>query len=89
MSHYRLIVRCTEHPGIHAKVFRFKEHFGREYVETLAKLLDGTSPHYIYDPGPDATVGKCATCGASITTEIEERDYDAPERGQAGKGDRE
>ena len=41
-------------------------------AKTLAELLDGSSSLYIHKPGELSPIGKCATCGAPLTAEVEE-----------------
>lgn len=55
------------------QVIRY-EGFSREWVETQAGLLDGTSPLYVIKPGPDSpgTIGRCETCGGGFTCTVEE-----------------
>jgi hypothetical protein len=80
---FRITIRCKRQPETHAKIIRLRSvpHFVRElnrdYVEGLAGLLDGTSPWFIHPPGPDSTIGKCATCGGQLESSIEERDVQA------------
>lgn len=71
MERLRLIIRCVTHPDSHAKKLEMKG-LSREFVEEFAGLLCGTSPRYVYKPGPDSPIGKCATCGGSLTWEFEE-----------------
>lgn len=72
MTVFEITVRCSSQPTKHAKKIRVDAQVGRAYVDTLAGLLDGSSPFYIYKPGPNSTIGKCATCGAEITAEVQE-----------------
>lgn len=39
-----------------------------EWIDTHCGLLDGSSPHYQYDPrdDPNITIGKCGMCGGPI-----------------------
>lgn len=78
MSHFRLIVRCDQQPDHHAKILRVDSIMGRPFVDLIAGVFDGRSPMYIYQPGPQSTIGKCATCGSTLTSEIEERADDLP-----------
>lgn len=68
---FEITIRCEKEPESHAKKLRL---FGcdREYVEQLARLLDGTSTFYIYKPGPQSPIGKCGICGGTITARVEE-----------------
>jgi hypothetical protein len=76
MKQIRIIVRCANDPGKHAKVIRVAEQFGMEWAEVFAELLDGTSPMYIYAPGELSPIGKCATCGGKLSSEVKEVDVD-------------
>jgi hypothetical protein len=71
MKQFQITCRCEKSEN-HAKVLRFAREFDREYVEVLAKLIDGSSPHYIYHPGANSPMGKCATCGGKLTAIVEE-----------------
>lgn len=78
---YQIVVRCKRQPDTHAKIIRLRkaggEPFGLEEVEIFARLLDGTSPFFCHRPGPDSTIGKCATCGGELESTVEERVEDA------------
>lgn len=82
MLEYRITLRCQRQPDVHAKILRLRNTpempgtIDRLYVEGLARILDGTSPFYIYAPGPDSTIGKCATCGGQLESSIEEREVE-------------
>lgn len=65
----RIRAQCTKDED-HAKILRFKASVGREYVETLAGLLDGSSPFYIFPPGDLSPIGKCGICGAPIKCSV-------------------
>jgi hypothetical protein len=62
----------------HHQVVLYDEHFGRDWVETQAGLIDGSSPLYKFKPGAESTIGKCAwmdqegaqACGAQIKCEV-------------------
>jgi hypothetical protein len=77
MTHIRLTVRCTEVEN-HAKVLVIDaaclppEFLGLNYAKVLAGLLDGSSPFYIYPPGPGSPIGKCGVCGGKLKCEVEE-----------------
>ena len=73
MKSYELVIRCQAQPQKHAKVIRIGDT-NKDYVETLAGLLDGTSHLYLYKPGPDSPIGKCATCGGALRSEVKEID---------------
>jgi len=75
----RIAVRCVREPEKHAKVLRLLG-MGREYAETLAELLDGTSSLYILKPGPGSPIGKCGMCGAAIETTVYEKEGNDLER---------
>ena len=72
MKEIRITVRCAKQPDKHAKILRVSEELGLKWAETLAGLLDGSSPMYIYKPGPDSPIGKCATCGGQLSADVEE-----------------
>lgn len=44
----------------------------REFAEMQCGLLDGTSPMYLFPPGPESSIGKCGICGAKITAKVVE-----------------
>ncbi len=46
----------------------------REQVEVIIGLVDGTSPLYIYPPGENSVIGKCAypNCGKPFKCSIQE-----------------
>lgn len=73
VTEIRITIRCATHPDEHAKILRVSPELGRDYAETFAGLLCGTSPMYIHKPGPNSPIGKCATCGGQLTYTIEER----------------
>jgi hypothetical protein len=62
-------VRCAKDEN-HAKVLRIDPALGLGYAETLAGLLDGSSPLYIYPPGEGSPIGKCAVCGAKLNCTV-------------------
>ena len=73
--YFRITVRCKSEPLTHAKILTFvfsDEVGGKEYCETFAGLIDGTSRHYVYPPGPNSPIGKCGICQGELTTEVEE-----------------
>lgn len=61
---YRIEFRCEKG---HKQVMTYSG-VTREYADGHAKLIDGTSPMYVYPPGNDSSIGKCATCGSQITS---------------------
>lgn len=70
MKGTRLIIRCNAQPDKHAK--KLEMHgMTRKMIEDFAGLLCGTSRFYIHKPGPESPIGKCATCGAQLSWEIE------------------
>lgn len=73
MRELRIIVKCLKGAD-HRKILRFRWELGRYYVETLAGLLDGTSPYYIHKPAEGSPIGKCGICSAPLKCEIEERE---------------
>jgi hypothetical protein len=72
----RIIMRCQDDEN-HAKVLRLDAKLGMEYAQTLAGLLDGSSPLYIFPPQDLSPIGKCAICGGKLKYTIEERNPDA------------
>lgn len=42
-----------------------------EWVESLASLLDGTSPFYVNPPADESMIGKCGICGSPIHCTVE------------------
>lgn len=44
----------------------------KEWAESYAGLLDGTSPFYIYPPNEKSVIGKCGICGKTFKCKIEE-----------------
>lgn len=73
LKSYEITIRCQAQPQKHAKVIRFQDT-DKNYVDTLAALLDGTSHLYIYKPGEFSPIGKCATCGGALRSEVKEID---------------
>lgn len=69
---FRITVRCAREPEKHAKVIRIVHGAGRQYVDTFAALLDGSSEFYVHKPGPNSPIGKCAICGGQIECHVEE-----------------
>lgn len=39
-------------------------------VKGMAGLIDGTSPMYVYPPGPESMIGKCGICRGKIMSEV-------------------
>lgn len=72
MREIRIAVRCSREPLRHAKILRIDAKLGKKWAETLAQLLDGTSPLYIHKPGPLSPIGKCGVCCASVEAEVME-----------------
>ena len=70
MTEIRIIVRCKENPD-HAKILRIGNELGTKYAVNLAKLLDGSSPHYIHPPGDLSPIGKCGICHGKLTATVE------------------
>jgi len=67
-----IVVRCAKQPEKHAKKIRVSSELGMEWAQMFAGLLDGSSQFYIYKPGPNSPIGKCATCGGELSAEITE-----------------
>lgn len=38
-----------------------------EQIKLLVRLLDGTSPAYLYPPGDESSIGKCNICGSKFS----------------------
>jgi hypothetical protein len=72
VKEFRITIRCEAQPTVHAKVLRLDHKLGREYADCVAGLLDGTSVHYIYPPGPGSPIGKCGICQSKLTATVEE-----------------
>jgi hypothetical protein len=75
----RLRIQCTAVHD-HAKILLLDGR-GREYAETLGKLICGESQLYICKPQDGSPIGRCAVCGAKLTYELQhvepEQDQDA------------
>lgn len=69
----RIKVQCENDPN-HAKILRLHGEAGLDYAHRLGRLLDGTSALYIYPPGPDSPIGRCAICRGTLSYEVEERE---------------
>lgn len=76
MNMIQITIRCAAHPDKHAKVLRIHEELGLQFAELLAGLLDGTSPMFIRKPGVLSPIGKCATCGGQLTSEVKEMEME-------------
>jgi hypothetical protein len=61
-------LRCARD---HEQIIRFR-NVDRTFAERLAGILDGTSPLYIYPPGPESTIAKCGLCLDNITATVED-----------------
>ena len=72
MPEIRITIRCEKEPSKHAKVLRIQGALGIDMAKMLAGMLDGSSPFYIYKPGPLSPIGKCATCGGELSSTVEE-----------------
>ena len=72
MRETRLIIKCAKHQD-HQKILRFDEDLNLTFVEILARILDGTSKHYIHKPQEGSPIGKCAICGEPIACKIESK----------------
>lgn len=66
---YRVTIRCTENKD-HAKILQM--NLPLAMVEDFAGLMDGTSPMFIYPPGPGSPIGKCGICRGQLMSTIEE-----------------
>lgn len=71
MKQIRITVRCSRNSN-HAKILCLKGRAGWALAKTLAELLDGTSPLYIYKPGDLSPIGRCAVCHAPTSSEVSE-----------------
>lgn len=69
MRAHQIIVRCQSDRD-HAKVLRIDGALQESYIETLAGLLDGSSHYFLNPPGDRSPIGKCATCGGTLRSEI-------------------
>lgn len=74
MESFDIVVRCQAEPLKHAKVIRISGR-DEDFVQTLAACLDGSSELYIYKPGALSPIGKCATCGAALRSEVKETEH--------------
>lgn len=70
MSEIRLTIRCVKDVD-HAKVLRMVG-CSLEMADSLGGLMCGTSPFYIYKPGPLSPIGKCGLCGGQLEYSVEE-----------------
>lgn len=66
MSRYIIKAVC---PNGHVQQIAF-DGFTRADVERTAGLMDGSSELYVFPPGPDSLIGKCASCGESFFCEV-------------------
>ena len=70
----RVIATCE---AGHTETLKLDKSLGVQYAATFAGLLDGTSEMYIYKPGPESTIGKCAfpvdgkMCGQRFRCQLE------------------
>lgn len=71
MNEIRILVKCIKRED-HRKILRMRVELGKHYAETLAGLLDGTSPYYIHKPAEGSPIGKCGLCGAPLECEVYE-----------------
>lgn len=39
---------------------------GRQKIEQVVRLIDGTSPEYAHPPDKDSVIGKCGECFARL-----------------------
>jgi hypothetical protein len=62
---------CESSPS-HIQKLTIDEKLGKAYAKQLAGLLDGTSPMYLYPPGPESVIGKCGICKAQIKCNVTE-----------------
>lgn len=46
--------------------------FTKEGAELFAGLLDGTSPAFLYPPGPESVIGKCGICQKPFKCTVKE-----------------
>lgn len=63
MDMYRIDAECQN--GHRQKLY-VDVRFGEVYAATLAGLLDGSSPLYVYPPGQESKIAKCGICGTAI-----------------------
>lgn len=71
MNIIRLTVTCAQDSD-HSKLLKISAELGMEWAQTFAELLCGTSPFYVHKPGPNSSIGKCATCGGRLNYTLEE-----------------
>lgn len=50
----------------------------REWAENYAGILDGTSPYYVYPPGPDSVIGQCQECGGRFAARAKAASGEVP-----------
>ncbi len=65
---YKVTMSC-ENGHSHSITF---EGESRDWVESWAGLMDGTSPFYKFSPiGTDSIIGKCGICRAQLRSVVE------------------
>ncbi len=65
---FQVEVRCE---AGHTQTFRVVD-MSREWVESWAGLMDGTSPMYVYPPTDFSPIGKCGICSRRLKTTVTE-----------------
>ncbi len=77
MSAFKVVATCSS--GHSSSIIH--EGMTREGVELFAGILDGTSPAFMFPPGPESVIGKCCWadpaypnhhCGKPFKCTIEE-----------------
>jgi hypothetical protein len=58
----------------HSQTTRLDASLGRGWAEQWMRLLDGTSPLYLYPPKPGepGVIGRCGICGSPIKGKLTE-----------------
>lgn len=65
---YTLTATCT---GGHTQSMQYAGS-PREFVESVAGLMDGSHPFYTVPVGPDSVIGKCGVCRMPIRCVVTE-----------------
>lgn len=66
MNETQIEYRCANG---HVQIIRY-QGMTRHFAEQVAGLCDGTSPMYVFPPGPESTIGKCGICGAQLSSKV-------------------
>lgn len=66
---YTITATCQQG---HSSILKVGKSMGKEWAESYAGLLDGTSPLLQHTPADSGSIiGKCAICGSRITCMVE------------------